>query len=272
MSQHNQNQSAGTSSRSMAEKYQRFFVPTIGRPIADDLIEVAALHAGERVLDVGCGTGVVTRLAAGLVGGRALVSGVDVNPEMIEVARASTSDQVHIDWYEASAESMPFPDASFDVVLCQMTLQFVPDRLAALREMLRVLAPGGRLALNAPGPIPRPFADLAETLQERIGPEAAGFVRGVFALDDENELRELLASAGFRGIEVWSETKDLSTPPARDFLWQYVHSTPLAAKVLQAPDKSVEEMEDAIASRWRKFESNGGMAIEVGMITATALK
>src|SRR3546814_10556694 len=103
--------------------------------ISADLVRNAALREGERVLDVACGTGVVTRLASEQVGATGAVSGLDVNPGMLAVARAATPEGMSIEWHEANAEAMPLPDASFDVVLCQLGLQFMPDRQAALREM-----------------------------------------------------------------------------------------------------------------------------------------
>jgi len=123
-----------------AENYQRFFVPQIGAPVAADLLAAARLLPGERVLDVACGTGVVARLAAERVGPSGTVAGLDIHPAMLAVARSESTSGAR--WYEASAESMPLADATFDVVLCQMGLQFVTDKRAALREMHRVLVPG----------------------------------------------------------------------------------------------------------------------------------
>jgi ubiquinone/menaquinone biosynthesis C-methylase UbiE len=100
--------------------YERFFVPAIGAPLATDLIHLAALRPGERVLNFACGTGVVARLASQEVGDTGTVAGLDVNPGMLAVARSTTPLGMPIEWHEASAEAMPLPDASFDVVLCQM--------------------------------------------------------------------------------------------------------------------------------------------------------
>ena len=94
--------------------YERFFVPAIGAPLATDLIRLAALRPGERVLDVACGTGVVARLASQQVGDTGTVTGLDVNPGMLAVARSATPPDMPIDWHEASAEAMSLPDASFD--------------------------------------------------------------------------------------------------------------------------------------------------------------
>ena len=115
------------------ENYERFFVPAIGRPLAHDLVRVAALHIGEHVLDVGCGTGVVARLAAERVGPGGSVAGLDINPGMLAVARSVTPPDMKIEWYEASAESMPLPSGAFDVVLCQMSLHGSRSRAPEIR-------------------------------------------------------------------------------------------------------------------------------------------
>ena len=152
-----------------AANYERYFVPAIGAPLGHDLIELAELRPGEHVVDVACGTGFVTRLAAQRIGGGGAVAGVDVNPGMLQVARSVAADTA-IEWHEASAEALPLGDATFDVALCQMGLQFFPDRQGALREMRRVLRPGGRIILNVPGPTPPPLAVLVQALRRHIGP------------------------------------------------------------------------------------------------------
>src|SRR5919106_2120986 len=205
---------------SAPENYDRFFVPVIATPLATNLIDTAALRRGERVLDVACGTGVVTRLAAERVGDTGTVAGIDLNPGMLEVARSVTPSNMVIEWHQSSAEAMPLPDESFDVVLCQMGLQFVPDKPAALREMRRVLVRGGRLILNVPGPTPRLFTIMGEALARHIGAEAAAFVNHVFSLHDTAGIQNLVSGAGFHDVSVQSDTKPLRLP--EEFLWQYV--------------------------------------------------
>src|SRR5262252_7176507 len=130
---------------SAAELYQRYMVPLVASLWAADLIDRAAPGRGERVLDIACGTGVVSRLAAERMGSGRVV-GLDINAGMLAVARSLNSTS--IEWYEGSALAMPFPDASFDLCLCQLGLQFFPDRPAAIRDMFRVLQLGGRGALS----------------------------------------------------------------------------------------------------------------------------
>ena len=132
---------------SAAELYQRYLVPAIASLWAADLIDRAAPRPGERVLDVACGTGVVTRLAAERMGSGRVV-GLDINAGMLAVARSlSPGAGPSIEWYEGSAITLPLPDASFDLCLCQLGLQFFPDRPAAIREMFRILQLDGRVAL-----------------------------------------------------------------------------------------------------------------------------
>ena len=255
-----------------AENYERYFVPAIGAPAAGDLIEIAALRPGERVLDVACGTGVVTRLASQRVGSDGTVAGVDINPGMLAVARKTTSAAMTIDWHEGSAEAIPLPDASFDVVLCQMGLQFVPDKHAALSEMHRTLAPGGRLILNVPGPTPEPFVIMAKALGRHVGPEPAGFVDQVFSLHDPTELRSLIQEAGFREVSVQANTKSLVLPAPEEFLWQYLHSTPLAGAVEKVNEERRDSLERDVVAGWQEFVEDRALMLRVRMVVATARK
>jgi ubiquinone/menaquinone biosynthesis C-methylase UbiE len=250
--------------------YERYFVPAIGAPLAADLVRAAELRPGERVLDVACGTGIAARLALQEVGDTGAVAGLDVNPGMLEVARSATPSGDAIEWHQASAESMPLPDSSFDVVLCQMGLQFLPDKTAALREMRRVLASDGRMAFNVPGPTPEPFAHLSEALGRHIGAEAAGFVRQVFSLHDEGEIGDLVTEAGFHEVSVRSGTAALRLPAPKDFLWQYVSSTPLAGVVAQAGQDRRGALERDVLAGWRDLEQEGALTMEVRNVVVTA--
>ena len=255
-----------------AENYQRYFVPTIGGPFAIACLDAAGLHPGERVLDVACGTGVVTRLAAERVGPNGAVAGVDINPGMLAVARSVPSSGAAIEWHEADAESLPLADESFDVVLSSLGLQFVPDKASALREMWRVLAPGGRLAVATVGPTPPLFAILEQALARHVNPEVAAFMRVVFSLHDPQELETLTSGAGFHDVEVRSKALTLTLPGPAEFLWQYVHSTPLAAAVAEIDDAGRAALERDVAAGWRSFVKDGTLASDVNVVLTTARK
>jgi len=257
---------------SAAENYQRYFVPAIGRPCAALLVDAADLRPGERVLDVACGTGVVARLAREAVGPEGDVTGLDVNPGMLAVARASTAPEAEIDWVQSPAEDMPLPDDSRDVVLCGMGLQFFEDRRAGLSEMRRVLVDGGRTVLNLPGPVPPVFEVLERGLARHVAPEAAGFASAVFSLHDAEELRDLFGGAGFdeADVRIDSMVGSLRVPPPDEFLWQYVHSTPLAGAVASVDADRRAALEREVCEAWEDFVDDGNLVIEVRMTTAVA--
>ncbi len=257
---------------SAPENYQRYFVPSIGAPLATDLMEAAVLRPGERVLDVACGTGFVARLAAERVRPGGAVAGLDLNPGMLAVARSATPAELSIDWYESQAESIPLADGTFDVVLCQLGLQFMSDKAAALREMWRVLVPNGRLLLSVTGPTPEPFAILADALGRNVSPEISPFVHMVFSLNDPEALQALVREAGFHEVSVQTCTAQARLPDPKDFLWQYVHSTPLADAVAQADDRSRAALERDVVGGWQAFVEAGAMTVSPRMLLAAGRK
>ena len=259
-------------SKSPAENYQRYFVPFIGDPVAKDLIETAGLQAGERVLDVACGTGVVARIAAEHAGPSGSVAGLDAHPGMLTVARAATPPGISIEWYEAGAEAMPLPDDSFDVVLCQMGLQFMSNKESALREMRRVLRRDGRIYINVPGPKPPLFGIMTDALAQHISPQAGAFADVVFSLHDAADIAKLVRDAGFREVDVRTKAKTLRLSAPTDFLWQYLYSTPLAEPVSKASAEQRMALEQEVCSKWQSFVTDGGLQMEVNMTTAAARK
>ena len=256
---------------SATENYELYFVPAIGGPLAEQLVAEASLGPGERVLDVACGTGVVARLAADRVGPAGSVAGADVNPGMLGVARtvAASSGRTSIQWYETAAEAMPLPDAAFDVVFCQLALQFFADRSAAVKEMRRVLAPGGRAYVNVPAPTAF-FEVLAQAVAQHAGAPIGAFVRQVFSLNDAGELEGLFRNAGFDEVDVRTETRQLRLPAARDFLWQYVHSTPLAGPIGELNGEARAALERDVVAGWEGWAADGVLVCGQPILTASA--
>ncbi len=250
-----------------AQNYEDHFVPAIGTPFALRLLATAQLAPGERVLDVACGTGLAARLAAEAVGPQGTVAGLDPTPGMLELARSVSP--AGIDWYEAPAESMPLPDASFDVVLCSMGLQFFEDKVQGLREMRRVLAPGGRAVVSTPGPIPPLFEAIDAALTDHVGSEASCFVHAVFSVHDPAEARELFVAAGFDEVEVETGTIPLRVDPPADFFWQYVQSTPLAAVAARLDEAARAALERDVVERCQPFVKGDVTVMEPGVLVVT---
>lgn len=253
------------------ENYEKYFVPVIGKPLAEDLVKIANFSPGEKVLDVACGTGIIARLAREKVKPNGSVEGLDVNPGMLALAR-SINKNTSSEWYEANAEAMPLADNLYDVVICQMGLQFMEDKVVALKEMKRVLKQDGRLLFNLPGPIAEPFIEMAKAMESNINAKAAGFVQCVFALYNKEKIDHMLKEAGFTNIEIRTNTRTLHLPPAADFLWQYIYSTPLAPVVLEANKQAHQNLENDLIARWQKFRKNGNIILEQPMVTVIARK
>ena len=193
--------------------YEEWFVPAVFAPLARAVISASDISPDARVLDVACGTGIVARTVAPLVGSEGRVAGLDFSPAMLAVARrAAERDELSIEWVEGSALDLPFADGAFDLVFCQMGVQFFPDRARAAAEMHRVLAPAGRVALTTwRGLDLHPFpAALARAVQERVGSAALGMP---FVLGDSAILAGLLQQAGF--VEVSVEPVEIEADYAR---------------------------------------------------------
>ncbi|MEZ4494893.1 MAG: methyltransferase domain-containing protein [Dehalococcoidia bacterium] len=195
---------SGQVSTNAARVYEEMYVPALFGQWPPRLLDRVQLREGERLLDVATGTGIVARAAAKRTG-PGNVTAIDVNPGMLAVAKENAPE---IAWREGVAESLPLGEASFEVVTCQFGLMFFEDRTAALREMWRVLAPGGRLvvatwdALEAsPG-----YSAWISLVEEELGVDAARGLRSPFVLGDADALRGIFAEAGIGELSI--ETVD----------------------------------------------------------------
>lgn len=256
-----------------AEAYERYLVPAIFDHGANQLIELAGAKPGERVLDVGCGTGIVARRAAPRVGDSGRVVGLDLNEGMLAVARASSSSsRPPIEWRQGNATRLPFPEGAFDVVLCQQALQFVSDRSAALREMHRVLAPQGRAAISVCRPIEHSpaYLLLAECLKRYVGAEAEAMMRSPFPSWTTDEARALLTGAGFRDVRVRIDVGSVRYPSAEEFLRQEAASSPLAGPIgamsASARNSLIHDLEAALRPRL----DDDGVVLELETYVALA--
>jgi ubiquinone/menaquinone biosynthesis C-methylase UbiE len=213
----------------LRERYSvRYFIG----PWAPGLVALTALQPGERVLDVACGTGVVTRLAAPEVGSTGQVTGLDMNAGMLAVARSLPPPAgASITWVEGDAGAMEFPDASFEVIMCQQGLQFFSDKPAALREMYRILVPGGRVVLSvwkSAGPY---NVAIAEALEYHVSVEAATLYRASRVVPDAETLYRLLVEAGFRAVEIRPSTMTVRLPTLETFVLGHLSGHPVAGAI-----------------------------------------
>lgn len=204
------------STTSPSEIYERFMVPSIFAQWSAALLELAAPQAGERVLDLACGTGVVARMASPTVQPGGEVVGVDLNGAQISTARAIDPS---IDWREGDAGSLPFTDQEFGLVVCQQGFQFFPDRVRAVQEIHRVLNPDGRVVIavwstleKSPG-----YLALANALGRNVGSSAAGLLDELFVFPDPNALRLSFLNGGFQEANVVTCSNDAVFTSAGEF-------------------------------------------------------
>jgi ubiquinone/menaquinone biosynthesis C-methylase UbiE len=188
------------------EFYDEEWVPSVLDAFAKDLVNVVS--AGQDVLDVGCGTGHVTRYAAIRTGSGARVVGLDPTPHFLAAAKANSS--LHeIEWVDGSCEELPFPDNSFDIVLCHQAWQYMPDVTTAFRELARVTKPGGLLAggVWSPSAVQKPFGAVEHIFTRHLGPEIE---QGhAFSFGGLERLRELAETSGLEIVRL--ETIELPT-------------------------------------------------------------
>ncbi len=184
-----------------AEIFDRLFLPAMAGPWAVRVADAARLKPGDRVLDVACGTGAIAWEATRRIEPGGSVVGLDQSQEMLAVARRKMPN---LDWRAGSAEALPFEDNAFDAVLCQFGVMFFEDRVQALREMRRVVRPGGRIVVAVWDGLERTpgYATLTNLVERHLGPEFGKPVRDSFALGDIDLVRSLFESAGISAIDV----------------------------------------------------------------------
>jgi ubiquinone/menaquinone biosynthesis C-methylase UbiE len=201
-----------------AEPYETYMVPALFAPWASRLVQSANPQPGERVLDLACGTGVVARSVARLLGREGAVVALDRNPDMLSVAQAAAGREgLMIEWREDRAEQLPFAAGSFDLVICQFGLMFFADRQAALAEVRRVLRGRGRFFLSVWQSLDlHPFYKTLDTvIHAKAGISS---LQDIFSLGDAPNLRTELMRAGFQTVTIDPVSMNARFPNPQKFL------------------------------------------------------
>lgn len=217
----------GQVTNNAAEIYEDFFVPALFKAWANPVIDAAEVQSGEHVLDVACGTGILARTAAERVGPHGSVIGLDVNEGMLEVAKRQAP---HIEWRCGVAEELPFDNDSFDAVVSQFGLMFFENKATAVQEMVRVLRPGGRLAVavwdtldNTPG-----YAAMVDLLQRLFGEEVAKGLRMPYILGSVPELQTLFHMAGIPNCKITTHHGTAQFPSIQSWVYTDIKGWVLA--------------------------------------------
>ena len=260
---------------SPAEVYDRGVVTGVFGEWTPALVALAAPQAGERVLDLACGSGSVTREVASTLGVGASIRAVDLSGPMLEVARArGVDDGAVVEWHEAPADALPFGNDEFDLALCQQGLQFFPDKPAAAAELARVLRPGGRLALSVwsgleANPLQQAYN---ESLLAHVG---AAIFTAPFSYGDPATLGALLRDAGFVDVVVETETRTAHFESVEDFAAVHVIGAAAVIADLAAldADQRAQVIEDSardVAPIAARYVDGGQLAFPMQSLVATA--
>ena len=228
-------------STAAAEKYESQKVPSVFAPLATATLDAVALPKSVRALDVACGTGIISKLLAERLSQGSRIVGTDLNPGMIEVARNTMPDTDHaVEWFSCDVTKMPFDDGEFDIAFCQQGLQFFPEKLAALVEIRRVLAPGGKLALTCWCTVSPLFQAVSDSLGKRVSEEAAKKAIAPFAFRDGSLIASLLTDSGFRIVNHAKLLVRRPLTPARAAIRQELLASPYEAELLEKGDEIID--------------------------------
>ncbi len=245
---------SGQLTGSAADVYDEFFVPALFRQWAPVVADAAGVKPGDHVLDVACGTGVLSREIANRVGPGGRVVGLDCNEVMLSTARRKSPG---LEWTSAGAEAIPHDSAGFDAVVSQFGLMFFEDRVTALQEMSRVLKPGGKLVVavwdaleNTAG-----YAAMADLLKQLFGDPVADAIRAPFVLGDTGEVARLFDEAGIPDIRIKTAPGEACFPSIESWVHTDVKGWTLADLI---DEQQYQRLQAAAAKRLSQFQQQDG--------------
>ncbi len=255
--------------------YDDIMVPRMFEPWARLLLDEVGVEYDQAVLDVACGPGTVTRIAAERVGARGKVTGCDLSPAMLELARAKEPvlAGAPIDYLECSAEALGVADHTIDVVTCQQGLQFFPDRGKALAEMRRALRPGGKLGISVwcTAEDNPPFLALANALEEVLGAEVANtYKEGPWGFGDAAALVRLADVAGFTDVDVRRFELPIVFEGGPGQLMLTLRASAVATILAELSESAVAAFSSAVREATRHITVNGQVRSHVSSHVLTA--
>ena len=230
--------------------YDRYLGPFLFAGFADDLASRVEMAPGCRVLEVACGTGIVTaRLLARLPETGRLVA-TDLNEDMVSYARAKIAADPRLEWRAADALDLPFAAESFDVVVFQFGLMFFPDKLAGLGEARRVLRSAGQVVFNVWDAMEhnRAVGITHDTIASFFPDDPPMFYTVPYGFHDRTHIGSLLIEAGFTAVESQYVELTASSPAAADLAVGFVRGNPTHAEVNRRNAELVPAIEDAVAA------------------------
>jgi len=257
------------------EAYEKYIVPAFSGAWARDIVSRARLRKGKRVLDVGCGSGIVARYAYNQLGEDSCIVGIDINKIMLKKASEIVCPKRSpVELIFAPADKIPFVKDVFDVVFCQQCMQYFTDRHQALTEIRRVLAYNGRIYFSVWRPIENfPFyRALYKALETYVNQDAATLLLSAFSLGDSRKLKHMFKETGFTHIDITLVNKNMCFSPFDDFLIGGIAASPFGNEVLALSDKKREEMFQMIRESLSYYIHKSGFAAPMECYVISAQK
>jgi SAM-dependent methyltransferase len=242
----------------LAEFYDRYLVPLIFAPYAEAVAERAKGLRPRRVLETAAGTGVVTQALLRTLPSNAAITATDLNQQMIDRGKAR-SGMERVLWQQADAMKLPFPDAAFDLIVCQFGVMFFPDKQASFRECFRVLAPDGTFLFlvweDYATMIDSPIWIAALKVAEMLGRDPRSLVSPGY--HDEPTIRADLAAAGFRDANIERVTRPAKAASAREAAVMTVQGSLVRAAIEASDPSRLDEATDAVEQVMRARFGDG---------------
>ena len=251
--------------------YEKYLVPPLFKPHAEELVRKVAAVEPRRILELAAGTGVVTRLLAQNLP-QSRIMATDLNEPMIALARSLCMAD-GVEWRQADAMSLPFPDGSFDAVLCQFGVMFFPDKHVAFGEARRVLAPTGRVFFNVWERLEtNPYAEVITSVLGEMFPDDPPLflARLPYGYHDVDSIRRMLQEAGFDRIEAERVEKAGPSPSATDVATGFCQGTPLRNEIEARNASRLDEATRATAAALAARFGEGPLTEPTAAILVTA--
>ncbi len=249
--------------------YEELLVPRMFNPLANLLLDHVKINEGDSVLDIACGPGTVANVAAERAGEQGRVMGLDISPAMLDVAKNKPhlEGNAKIEYGESPAHPLDAPDSEFDVTVCQQGLQFFPERVEALKEMVRVTKEGGRIAAAVWGPIEdcSLFFQLYSAMAETIPSEIAEMLKAPFHLHNTEEIYELAIEAGIKNANVKTVSFPLVFERGMEQASRVLEAAPFFPQIKELPQTDQDALDQSIELRLQPFLK--GNEIHVQMVS-----